>query len=97
MMAFPWIPIRARRLLHPSLTARSTGSIDWSSRAPKGRFPEQVSTRTWELHLHMDAAPQSVTVNGTDAGPVSWDAARSTAVLKLPAMPIVQRAEVVWH
>jgi alpha-glucosidase (family GH31 glycosyl hydrolase) len=65
--------------------------------APKGGFPGQVGTRTWELHLHTDAAPRSVSVNGKAAGPVSWDQATSTAVLRLPAMPIAQQAEVVWH
>jgi alpha-glucosidase (family GH31 glycosyl hydrolase) len=65
--------------------------------APEGKFPGQVSTRTWELHLHMDAAPHSIAVNGRQAGTVSWDAASSTAVVSLPALPVTQKAEVVWH
>jgi alpha-glucosidase (family GH31 glycosyl hydrolase) len=63
----------------------------------RGHFRGQIAARSYQLYIHADTQPQGLRVNGQAAGPVSWDAARSTASVTLPRLSVSQRTEVVWH
>jgi alpha-glucosidase (family GH31 glycosyl hydrolase) len=63
----------------------------------RGTFSGQVSQRTFELRIFSETRPASVSVDGHDAGAISWDADRSLATVTLPSHPIGDRIEVTWH
>ncbi len=63
----------------------------------RGAFHGQPAQRSWELHIHADRAPRSVSVNGHDGGAISWDAEHATATVTVPSFPAGERSEVVWQ
>ena len=62
-----------------------------------GTFQDQISRRVWELHIHAASPPAAVMLNGHDVGPVRWDAEHATGIVTLPALPVGERAEVIWQ
>jgi uncharacterized protein DUF5110/glycosyl hydrolase family 31 len=63
----------------------------------RGTFSGQVSMRAFELHIFNRTQPASVSVDGRDAGAVSWDADRSMATVTIPSHPVGERTEVTWR
>jgi alpha-glucosidase (family GH31 glycosyl hydrolase) len=63
----------------------------------KGKFQGQVQARTYDLRIHAVPKPASISVNGSDIGPVSWDAERAMARVVLPAQGIRDRISVTWR
>jgi alpha-glucosidase (family GH31 glycosyl hydrolase) len=63
----------------------------------QGAFKGQVTDRTFELHLHVADKPDSVAVDGHDAGPLSWDPTQATAIVTLPRHSIHDHLEVTWR
>jgi alpha-glucosidase (family GH31 glycosyl hydrolase) len=62
-----------------------------------GTFQGQVQARTYELHIHAAGKPASISVNGGNAGPVTWDAEQATARVVLPTRGIRERISVTWR
>jgi alpha-glucosidase (family GH31 glycosyl hydrolase) len=63
----------------------------------QGAFQGQLQVRSYELHIHATDKPASISVDGRDVGPGSWDAAQATAVVALPRRAIRDRIEVAWR
>ncbi|MFL6606072.1 MAG: TIM-barrel domain-containing protein [Steroidobacteraceae bacterium] len=63
----------------------------------KGTFQGQVPARSYELRIHTADRPSSLTVNGSDVGPIHWDAQQGIAVVALPKQAIRNRITVAWR
>jgi hypothetical protein len=63
----------------------------------RGVFQGQLPARTYELHIHAAGRPASISVDGKDLGPGTWDAAQATAIVVLPRRAIGDRIEVTWR
>lgn len=62
-----------------------------------GTYQGQLPVRSYELHIHAAGKPTSISVDGKDLGPGTWDAAQATAVVALPKRAIRDRIEVAWR
>ena len=63
----------------------------------QGAYPGQPQQRSYELHLHGTGQPSSISVNGTQAGHWSWDAARATASFQVASRAIRERLDIAWR
>jgi len=63
----------------------------------RGTYPGQPQARSYQLRIHTDAKPSSVSVNGRDAGGLTWDAQQSVAVVALPSGSIHERIRIEWQ
>jgi alpha-glucosidase (family GH31 glycosyl hydrolase) len=63
----------------------------------QGTYPAQPPARSYELRIHIDAKPSSVSVNGRDAGAWRWDAQQAVAVVTLPRESIHDRILIEWR
>jgi alpha-glucosidase (family GH31 glycosyl hydrolase) len=63
----------------------------------QGAYPGQPPVRSYELRVHGTDRPSSISVNGTEAGPWSWDSARATASFEVASRPIHERLDIAWR
>ena len=63
----------------------------------QGAFHGQLPARSYELHIHAADKPASISVDGKDLGPGTWDAAQATAIVALPRRAIRDRLTVAWR
>jgi alpha-glucosidase (family GH31 glycosyl hydrolase) len=63
----------------------------------QGAYQGQLPVRAYELHIHAAGRPASISVDGKDLGPPTWDAAQATAVVALPRRAIRDKIEVAWR
>jgi alpha-glucosidase (family GH31 glycosyl hydrolase) len=63
----------------------------------QGTYPAQPPARSYELRIHTDTKPSSVSVNGRDAGPWTWDAHQAVTVVALPSKSIHDRLLIEWR
>jgi hypothetical protein len=63
----------------------------------EGTYPAQPPDRSYELRIHSDAKPSSVSVNGRDAPAWKWDAQQSVAVVALQSESIRDRIVIEWR
>ena len=75
----------------------SDGSHQLVIEPTEGSFTGQVQARSYELRIHTADKPSSLSVNGEDAGPWTWDAGQTTAVTVLPRQSIRDRISVAWR
>ena len=62
----------------------------------RGAFRDQPAARAYEVRIHAAGRPAHVSVNGRAAGDWSFDAAQSTAVVKVPQRSIRERVTIDW-
>ena len=75
----------------------SDGSHQLVIEPTRGRFQGQVQARSYELRIHATDKPSSISVNGRDAGPWTWEAEQATAVVVVASQPIRERISVAWR
>src|SRR5256885_5068845 len=75
----------------------SDGSHQLVIEPTRGTFQGQVQARSYELRIHATDKPSSISVNGRDAGPWTWEAEQATAVVVGPSQPIRERISVAWR
>ena len=75
----------------------SDGSHQLVIEPTRGRFQGQVQARSYELRIHATDRPSSISVNGRDAGPWTWEPEQATAVVVVPSQPIRERISVAWR
>jgi alpha-glucosidase (family GH31 glycosyl hydrolase) len=63
----------------------------------QGSYPGQAPARSYEVHIYADGKPSSVSVNGREAGPWTWDAERRVAVVMVSSQSIHERARIEWR
>ena len=75
----------------------SDGSHQLVIEPTRGTFQGQVQARSYELRIHATDKPSSISVNGRDAGPWTWEAEQTTAVVVVASQPIRERISVAWR
>ena len=63
----------------------------------QGTYPGQPPARSYELRIHTDARPSSVSVNDRATPTWTWDAHQAVAVVALPSESIHDRIVVEWR
>jgi hypothetical protein len=63
----------------------------------QGAYPGQPPARSYELRIYAAGKPSSISVNGRETAPWSWDAARNMAVVELQKSSIRDPVRVEWH
>jgi hypothetical protein len=84
---------------HTALT--HTSGSDGSERLvidpTQGTYPAQPPARSYELRIHTDARPSSVSINGRDTRTWTWDAHQAVAIVALPSESIHDRIRIEWR
>jgi alpha-glucosidase (family GH31 glycosyl hydrolase) len=62
-----------------------------------GAYAGQPATRSYEVRIYADSRPSSISVNGRDAGPWTWDTHRGVAVIALAGESIRDRVRLEWR
>jgi hypothetical protein len=63
----------------------------------RGGFAGQARTRRYEILIHTEHQPASLTLDGRKVSRWRWDARRGTATVLLPAMSIRSRIALEWR
>ncbi len=78
-------------------TTNSDGSHQLVIAPSQGSFTGQVQDRSYELRIHAQGDPQSITVDGKKISQWNWDASDKTASVVLSKRSIREGANVTWH
>ena len=76
---------RAGHYARTKLTCQATGNVvKLTIGGREGNYAGMPATRDFTATIHLAAKPQSVTLDGAAVAEVVWDAAASTATIKIP-------------
>jgi alpha-glucosidase (family GH31 glycosyl hydrolase) len=78
-------------------TSGSDGTQRLVIDATQGSYRGQLPVRSYEIRIHTDDKPSTISVNGRPASRWTWDAQQAVAALVLPSESIRDRVSLEWR